>query len=139
MRNALFLTIAANRAVRLGAKYVYIGVSQEDYGGYPDCRGPFISRIEDAINLALEDVAEVHIFAPLLYKTKKETVELAASLPGCLEMMAYTHTCYNGDYPPCGHCHACLLRDKGFTEAGIEDPLITRFHRENGRVREQSG
>ena len=51
------------------------------------------------------------------------TVKLAEVLPGCMEALKYSHTCYKGESPPCGHCHACLLRQRGFDEAGIKDPL----------------
>jgi 7-cyano-7-deazaguanine synthase len=61
-----------------------------------------------------------------MFKSKKETVELARDL-GALPAMAYTHTCYNGRQPPCGECSACLLRAKGFAEAGITDPLLERL------------
>ena len=63
------------------------------------------------------------IHAPLMQLSKKETVELAEQV-GALPAMASTHTCYNGDRPPCGNCPACQLRAKGFAEAGIKDPLI---------------
>ena len=57
--------------------------------------------------------------------TKKETVELAKDLPGCLEALASSHTCYMGQNPPCGKCHACILRQRGFDQAGISDPLLS--------------
>jgi len=120
-RNLLFLTLAANRAYCLGCDALVIGVSQEDFTGYPDCREPFIRSMEETIFEGLDRPIKIH--APLLYLTKKETVELASSLDGCLDAMAYSHTCYNGESPPCGKCHACLLRKRGFKEAGILDPL----------------
>jgi len=124
MRNTLFLTVAANRAVVAGCDVIVTGVSQEDYGGYPDCRREFIELFENTINSSLDGVARLEIEAPLLYKTKKETVELAMELPGCMDALAYSHTCYKGENPPCGVCHACLLRAKGFAEAGVIDPLL---------------
>lgn len=128
MRNALFLTIAANRAVVHGCDAIITGVSQEDYGGYPDCRKPFLDAVQQMIDTALgESVAKSPtILAPLLYASKKDTVLIAAEMPECMAALAYSHTCYNGAFPPCGQCHACLLRAKGFAEAGIEDPLIRR-------------
>ena len=124
-RNILFLTIAANRAVVHGIKDLVIGVSAVDYGGYPDCRPGFIRLMEETLRQGLE--MEMTIHAPLIHMSKKETVLMAAGLPGCMEAIALSHTCYEGAVPPCGKCHACLLRQKGFQEAGVEDPLQRRF------------
>ena len=63
------------------------------------------------------------IHTPLMNKTKKDTVLLAEAL-GALEAMALTHTCYEGRRPPCRECQACILRERGFAEAGITDPLL---------------
>lgn len=128
MRNALFLIVAANRAVVLGCDRIVTGVSQEDYGGYPDCRDTFIGAMNRAISQALgESVAKPPtIAAPLLYLDKRQTVKLAQSLPGCMEALAFSHTCYEGLFPPCGTCHSCLLRAKGFEQAGVVDPLVER-------------
>ena len=65
------------------------------------------------------------IHTPLMQLSKKETVELARDL-GALPAMALTHTCYNGERPPCGECPACVLRARGFAEAGVRDPLLTQ-------------
>jgi 7-cyano-7-deazaguanine synthase len=130
-RNLLFLTIAANRAYVDGAEIIMTGVSQEDFGGYPDCRIEFIIQAGSTINEALEPAVPIKIRTPLIYKSKKDTVEIAYGLgQDCMTALAYSHTCYNGQYPPCGKCHACLLRQKGFDEFGIEDPLISRARRE---------
>lgn len=129
MRNALFLVIAANRAVARGCGVIVTGVSQEDYGGYPDCRAPFIASIERAVNEALGESVprQLDIVAPLLYLNKAHTVHLARALKnGCWEALAHSHTCYRGEFPPCGFCHACLLRARGFAEAQEVDPLVTR-------------
>ncbi len=124
-RNILFLTLAANRAFALGCERIIIGISSEDFGGYPDCRPAFREAMERALQEGLE--YELEVLAPLQELSKAETVRLAADLgPECLDALAYSHTCYNGQYPPCGRCHACLLRAKGFKEAGIPDPLVTR-------------
>lgn len=126
-RNIMFLSIAANRASVLGCDSIIIGVSQEDFGGYPDCRGDFISAMSEAISQGLPE--PVLIVTPLINKTKKETVELAVELNnGVIEALAMSHSCYQGEWPPCGRCHACLLRAKGFEEAGIPDPLIVYAH-----------
>ena len=63
---------------------------------------------------------------PRIHFSKADTVRLAQSLPGCMEAMAWTHTCYAGSFPPCGRCHACVLRRHGFDEAGVPDPLELR-------------
>jgi 7-cyano-7-deazaguanine synthase len=133
MRNSLFLVLAANRAVvhAQGEKVVelYTGVGQEDYGGYPDCRDYFIVGMEQTINASLDDpdLPHIEIVTPLMYLSKAQTVELSEGIPGCREMLAWSHTCYNGAVPPCGQCHACLLRQKGYDEAGVTDPLLRRI------------
>jgi 7-cyano-7-deazaguanine synthase len=121
-RNILFLTIASNRAYVKGIKDLVTGVSAADYGGYPDCRPGFVRAMEETLRQGLE--TEVTIHTPVISMSKKETVLLASKLPGCMDALAYSHTCYKGELPPCGSCHACLLRARGFEEAGIEDPLM---------------
>jgi 7-cyano-7-deazaguanine synthase len=135
MRNQLFLTVAANRAYVRGIQNLVTGVCQEDYGGYPDCRQVFIDKVQDACNFGTftgEDGAlgNLTIHTPLMDLTKAQSVHLAMDLPGCMEALAYTHTSYDGQYPPVGHDHATLLRAKGFEEAGVPDPLVLRAHRE---------
>ena len=129
MRNLLFLTIAANRAVVLGCKAIITGICQADNANYPDCREVFAMEAECAINVALgrdDGIGGIGVITPLMHLSKAETVRLAASLPGCLDALAYSHTCYAGRFPPCGECHACTLRAHGFEEAGIPDPLVRR-------------
>lgn len=130
MRNALFLTIAANRAEALGISTLVTGVCQMDNANYDDCRETFIYAAEDYINKALghdhRGTAPIKILTPLLHLSKSESVHFAMSLPGAMEGLAYSHTCYAGEYPPCGECHACVLRAHGFEEAGVTDPLIER-------------
>lgn len=134
MRNQMFLTIAANRAYIHNAEALVTGVCEEDYGGYPDCRQQFIHALAHACNLGTftgEDgaPASLAILTPLMHLTKKATVELALTLPGCYAALAWTHTSYDGAYPPVGHDHATLLRAKGFEEANVPDPLVLRaFH-----------
>ena len=120
-RNLIFLTYAAALAWQLGIANLVTGVAQTDYSGYPDCRAETLEALQQAVRLGMESDVEIH--APLMHLSKKETVELARDLGG-LEAMALTHTCYNGKRPPCGECPACVLRAKGFAEAGIEDPLL---------------
>jgi 7-cyano-7-deazaguanine synthase len=121
-RNLIFLTYAAALAWQLGIDNLVTGVAQTDYSGYPDCREETLTALEQALCLGMESNVRIH--APLMHLSKKETVELARDLGG-LEAMALTHTCYNGKRPPCGECAACLLRAKGFAEAGVADPLLT--------------
>jgi 7-cyano-7-deazaguanine synthase len=120
-RNLIFLTYAAALAWQLGIANLVTGVAQTDYSGYPDCRAETLEALQQALRLGMESDVEIH--APLMHLSKKQTVELARDLGG-LEAMALTHTCYNGTRPPCGECPACVLRAKGFAEAGIEDPLL---------------
>lgn len=126
-RNMLFLAVAANRAYVENCDSLVIGVSQEDYGGYPDCRESFIKSMETTIHEAMD--RRIEIETPLIFLNKKQTVELAHELDGCWEALAYTHTCYEGQFPPCGECHSCLLRSRGFQEAGKTDPLLERCSR----------
>lgn len=123
-RNALFLTLAANRAYNLNVRTLITGVCQEDFGGYPDCRAVFIKSMECALSLAHD--RDFNIETPLMFMTKAESVQFAMTLPGCYKALAYSHTAYDGAYPPTGHDHATLLREKGFVEAGVPDPLIVR-------------
>lgn len=123
-RNMLFLAVAASRAYVEGCDSLVIGVSEEDFGGYPDCRKSFLDSMEKTIKEALD--REISIEAPLIHLDKRATVELAAELAGCWEALAYSHTCYEGKVPPCRECHACRLRQRGFAEAGRLDPLLER-------------
>lgn len=136
MRNTLFLTIAANRAVLIAMQTadknveLVTGLSQEDYGGYPDCRQAFVNALGDAFESSLDDaeLPQLLIVAPLMTLSKRLTVELSETMaPYSRTLLAYSHTCYNGEVPPCGHCHACLLRAKGYAEAGVVDPLVERL------------
>ena len=121
-RNLIFLTYAAAHAYRNRVGNLVTGVAQTDYSGYPDCRQETIDALQRAIQLGMESDVQIH--TPLMYLSKKQTVELAREL-GALDAMALTHTCYNGERPPCGACPACVLRAMGFAEAGVEDPLVS--------------
>lgn len=131
MRNALFLTIAANRAEAIGAKVLVTGVCQMDNANYDDCREEFINAAEIYINTALghdhRETTPIAILTPLLFLTKAQSVAMAERLEGCMEAVAHSHTCYSGQVPPCGKCHACVLRADGFAKAGVADPLVERF------------
>jgi len=124
-RNLLFLSLAASYAHAHGLAHLIIGVSQEDYGGYPDCRRDFIVSMQESVNLGIYGLRDVlHIHVPLIDKSKAATVRLAQSLPGCIEALKYSWTCYAGGEKPCGKCYSCLLRAKGFAEAGVIDPAL---------------
>ncbi len=123
-RNLIFLTFAAAFAYPRGIRELVTGVAQTDYSGYPDCRQTTLQALEQALRLGMEFAITIH--APLMFQSKADTVQLAQAL-GALPALAYSHTCYNGQQPPCGECPACLLRAKGFAEAGIADPLLERF------------
>ncbi|MGB5347166.1 MAG: 7-cyano-7-deazaguanine synthase QueC [Woeseia sp.] len=120
-RNLLFLTLAAAYAWQLGIRHLVTGVAQTDYSGYPDCRQETLDSMQQTLRLGMERDFVIH--TPLMNLSKKQTVQLAEQL-GALQAMALTHTCYNGERPPCGHCPACTLRARGFLEAGIIDPLL---------------
>jgi 7-cyano-7-deazaguanine synthase len=123
-RNTIFLSFALAWAEVLGSADIFIGVNALDYSGYPDCRPEFIEAYERMANLATKAGVEGHtklkIHTPLLKLSKAEIVKLAHKLG--LDF-ALTHSCYDPDAAghPCGQCDSCLLRAKGFHEAGIED------------------
>lgn len=126
MRNQLFLTIAANRAIALEVDTIFTGTCQLDYSGYPDCRHEFMDMLQKTTSLGnFGELGKIHIETPLMYKTKSESITLAKRLLGDRfeSVMEKTHTCYNGIKGGCGECAACLLRDRGFRGAGIEDPI----------------
>lgn len=122
-RNLIFLTFAAAFAYPRAIENIVTGVAQTDYSGYPDCREDTMRALETALNLGMEISLSIH--TPLMHLSKRETVELASEL-GALPAMALTHTCYNGERPPCGRCPSCELRARGFAEAGIDDPLVRK-------------
>jgi 7-cyano-7-deazaguanine synthase len=131
MRNALFLTIAANRAYALGCTSIVTGVCEADNANYPDCRANFVEATEHYINLALgNDLLTrgdwIDIDAPLLFSSKADSIRHAMDLQGCMEALAYSHTSYDGKYPPTDMNHANVLRAAGFEEAGVPDPLVLR-------------
>lgn len=125
MRNALFLTLAANRAICADIRTVITGICQADNANYPDCREVFRDAMESAINEAL-GISDFVISAPLLHNSKAQTVEMAYALQGCPLALAFSHTSYDGQYPPTDNNHANVLRAQGFLEANMPDPLVLR-------------
>ena len=125
-RNTVFLSLALGWAEVVGAERIVIGVNALDYSGYPDCRPEFIAAFEYLASLATKVGVEgrpLRVFAPLLQLTKAGIIRLGRELGVDYGL---THSCYDPrpDGGPCGHCDSCLLRAKGFTDAGIEDPLV---------------
>ena len=129
-RNTIFLSFALAWAETLNARDIFIGVNATDYSGYPDCRPEFISAFVHLANLAtkvgIENQDGFQIHAPLMQLSKAQIIGLGLSLG---VDYAETTSCYDPlpSGAPCGACDACLLRAKGFQEAGIVDPLIQKF------------
>lgn len=122
-RNLIFLTFAAALAWQRQLDHLVVGVAQTDYSGYPDCRENTLKALELALRLGMDSRVTLH--APLMFMSKADTVRLAQDV-GAMDAMAWSHTCYNGEVPPCGRCASCELRAKGFAEAGVADPLVVR-------------
>ena len=114
-RNAFFLLAASVWAKELGARFVYTGVSEADFSGYPDCRESFIKAQQKAIRLALD--CDIRIVTPFMHMTKADEWALADDL-GIFDVIDnHTLTCYNGvPGKGCGECPACLLRNRGRSE-----------------------
>lgn len=133
-RNTIFLSLALAWAETLGAADIFIGVNALDYSGYPDCRPEYLEAFERMANLAtkaaVEGAVRLTIHAPLLHRSKRDIVLRGAALGVDFSL---TTSCY--DPAPggaaCGGCDACLLRRRGFREAGIPDP--TRYVEQGGR------
>jgi 7-cyano-7-deazaguanine synthase len=134
MRNTFFFVIAMNRAVELGCRNLVTGICQEDNANYPDCTDMFRLQFQDMANTSLGvhlmSANTFKLHAPLMYMSKAETVKLAYSIPECWDALAYTHTSYDGKYPPTDGNHANVLRAHGFEVAGLPDPLVLRAYRD---------
>ena len=127
-RNTVFLSLAVAWAEAIGAQDIYIGVNALDYSGYPDCRPEFIAAFERLAALATKaggEGAPLRIHTPLMKMTKAQIIRRGIDLH---VDYALTHSCYDPDAAgrPCGHCDSCLLRAKGFAEAGVGDPALQR-------------
>lgn len=127
-RNTIFLAYALAWAEVLDATDIFIGVNSVDFSGYPDCRPEFIQSFQNTANLATKAGVEgkgIKIHTPLINMTKGEIIKKGISMGVDYAM---THTCYSPkkDGLPCGKCDSCLLREKGFKEAGIADPLVNQ-------------
>jgi 7-cyano-7-deazaguanine synthase len=126
-RNTIFLSCALAWAETLEASDLFLGVNAIDYSGYPDCRPEYIEAFERMANLAtkagVEGRIRVRIHTPLIRLSKSEIVRLGRDLAVDFGL---TWSCYDPDAQgrPCGACDSCLLRAKGFEEAGLRDPLV---------------
>ncbi len=126
-RNTIFLSFALAYAEVIGSSHIFIGVNALDYSGYPDCRPEFIEAFERMANLAtkagVKGQTKLRIETPLLHMTKADIVRKAVELGVDLSL---THSCYDpsASGQACGGCDSCLLRRKGFAEAGIRDPAL---------------
>jgi 7-cyano-7-deazaguanine synthase len=125
-RNTIFLSYALAWSEVLGVRDVFIGVNAIDYSGYPDCRPEFIRAFERAANLGTRFDGRFKIHTPLIQMTKAQIIRRGTQLG---VNYALTHSCYDPDETgaACGHCDSCLLRKKGFAQAGVEDPTKYRL------------
>jgi 7-cyano-7-deazaguanine synthase len=126
-RNTIFLSFALAYAEVAAASHIFMGVNAIDYSGYPDCRPEFIQAFERLANLAtksgVEGKTRMVVHTPLIRMSKADIVRAAVELG---VKLALTHSCYDPDPEgwPCGACDSCLLRRKGFEEAGVPDPVM---------------
>jgi 7-cyano-7-deazaguanine synthase len=125
-RNTIFLALALGWAEVLGARDIVIGVNALDYSGYPDCRPEFISAFERLATVATRagvEGAGLRVRTPLLTLSKADIIRRGTALGLDYSL---THSCYDpvAAGHPCGHCDSCVLRARGFQEAGIADPLL---------------
>lgn len=122
-RNTIFLSMAASCAEAIGASEIYIGAHSQDSSGYPDCRIGYLEAFNGAIGLGTRAglAGRLRVKYPLIGKTKREIIRLGSALGAPLEL---TWSCYKGGDVPCGACDSCLLRARGFAEAGIEDGAL---------------
>ncbi len=127
-RNTIFLSLALGWAEVLGAHDIVVGVNALDYSGYPDCRPEFISAFERLANLGTRAGVEggrYRVRTPLIALGKADIIRRGLELGLDYRL---THSCYDpsADGRPCGGCDSCVLRAKGFREAGVPDPLLLR-------------
>ena len=124
-RNIIFLSVALGVAEARDLDAVYLGVNALDYSGYPDCRPEFVEAFRRVAAVGQKRGVEgrpVEIRTPLIELTKAGIVRLGADLGAPLEL---TWSCYRAGPAPCGRCDACVLRAKGFSDAGLDDPALS--------------
>lgn len=119
-RNTVFLSIAASYAEAIGAATVWIGAHSEDASGYPDCRKEYLEAFDAVLRLGTKAGGEgrLRLEAPLIGRNKRGIIELGLSLG---VPFGHTWSCYHGAEAPCGTCDSCVLRAKGFAEAGVHE------------------
>ena len=144
LRNTFFITIAgaflesqalyAIEAMQVAPRdveaYIYLAPNAIDYSGYPDCRPEYYEKMRDTLLYGSKLWAEYHvpirIETPIIHLSKAEIVRLGMDLKAPLE---HTWSCYEAGELPCGRCDSCILRARGFAEAGHDDPLLVRLGR----------
>ena len=125
-RNTIFLSLSLGWAEIIEAEDIFIGVNAIDYSGYPDCRPEYIEAFQQMASIAtkagVEGKSKIKIHTPLINMSKAEIIKKGASLGVDFSL---THSCYDpiSSGNPCGICDSCLLRLKGFLDAGLKDPL----------------
>jgi 7-cyano-7-deazaguanine synthase len=127
-RNTVFLSLALAYAETIDADAIFLGVNAVDFSGYPDCRPKYIQAYQEMANLATKRGVEgnpISIEAPLLHLTKSEIIKTGLRLKAPFEN---TWSCYRGKEKACGRCDSCVLRLKGFKDAGIKDPVSYDFY-----------
>lgn len=119
-RNANILAISTSWAEVIGAKGLFIGATEADFSGYPDCRKSFFDAFQEVINFGTKPETRIQIYTPLINMTKSEIVKEGSRLKVPFEN---TWSCYKAQDSACGECDSCLLRLRGFSEAGLNDPI----------------
>jgi len=119
-RNAHLLATAVSWAEVIGATRIFVGFVEEDSSGYPDCREVFLQAFERTANLGTKPGTVLRLEAPLIHLKKSAIVERGLALGAPLHL---TWSCYQGEDEACGRCDSCLLRLRGFQEAGTTDPI----------------
>ncbi|MFH1360904.1 MAG: 7-cyano-7-deazaguanine synthase QueC [Candidatus Omnitrophota bacterium] len=124
-RNIVFLSIAASVAESWGARKIFIGANARDYSGYPDCRPEFFRAFAAVLTRGTKSGVEhkaIKIETPLIHKTKEQIIRMGRRLGVPYQL---TWSCYRGGQRPCGTCDSCLLRQKGFAQLNLKDPVLT--------------
>ncbi|OGW93855.1 MAG: 7-cyano-7-deazaguanine synthase QueC [Omnitrophica bacterium RIFCSPLOWO2_12_FULL_45_13] len=122
-RNTIFLSLASSLAEAISASAIFIGAHYEDSSGYPDCRKEYLKAFGSALKLGTKAGVEKSLALefPLIMSRKKDIIRIGKRLHVPFQL---TWSCYEGGAKPCMRCDSCILRAKGFKEAGIEDPLV---------------